>query len=179
MNLLSSEPQQINPLMWYTAPIFPLVLAAAILGAARLGEDARRLWSKALLLFAGLLMFSSPVLMLPFWAAGAVSARHDARAAAVALVPAGAPVSASNTLGGHLSERRQIFGFPVICDAQWVLVDRADPFVPKWVQPYTRSFDDSIAALRRDPGWRLVYSREGVLVFQRGDPGAAGACPRL
>ena len=39
---------------------------------------------------------------------------HDAAARrALALVPGGAPVSATNTLGAHLSERRRIFSFPV------------------------------------------------------------------
>ena len=48
-------------------------------------------------------------------------AAADARA--VAMIPDGVPVSAGNLLAAHLSERERIYTFPVVRDAQWVLVN--------------------------------------------------------
>ena len=51
---------------------------------------------------------------------------HDAAARrALALVPGAAPVSATNSLGAHLSARKRIFSFPVLEEADWVAVDNA------------------------------------------------------
>ena len=41
--------------------------------------------------------------------------------------PAGVPVSASNQLGGHLSERRYVYTFPLCGSARWIIVDINDP----------------------------------------------------
>ena len=49
---------------------------------------------------------------------------HDAAARrALALIPAEAPVSATNSLGAHLSARKRIFSFPLLEEAEWVAVD--------------------------------------------------------
>ena len=59
--------------------------------------------------------------MLVLGPLGRVDLTADARAGAqrraLALVPDGAPVSATNALGAHLSERRRIFSFPVLAEA--------------------------------------------------------------
>jgi hypothetical protein len=80
-------------------------------------------------------------------------------------VPDGAPVSATNALGAHLSDRRRIFSFPVLRDAEWVAVDTRrltylDSLRPDRARP-------ALAALRRDPRWRLVFAEDGILVFRR------------
>ena len=46
---------------------------------------------------------------------------------ALRVIPDDAAVSATNTLGAHLSERRRIFSFPVLGEAEWVAVDRTRP----------------------------------------------------
>ena len=50
----------------------------------------------------------------------------SAKAHAVSLIPNGVPVSASNQLGGHLSERRYIYTFPYVRRARWIVVDLND-----------------------------------------------------
>ena len=53
---------------------------------------------------------------------------HDRAAARVlGAVPGDAAVSATNTLGAHLSARRRIFSFPVLREARWVAVDLKRP----------------------------------------------------
>ncbi len=83
----------------------------------------------------------------------------------MARVPAGAVVSTSNRLGGHLSGRRRILSFPLIADATWVAVDEVDGGFADRIAPIPASIQ--IAWLRRNPAWRLVFDQDGVLLFRR------------
>jgi hypothetical protein len=85
-----------------------------------------------------------------------------ARAGAVNLIPSGVAVSASNYLAAHLSARRHIYIFPVVREARWVVVDPYDQ-----TQDQFPGFKPGIRRIERNPGWRLVYSLKGVLVFER------------
>jgi len=80
-------------------------------------------------------------------------------AAALAKIPADASVSADNTLGAHLSARERIYTFPLLGDAEYVVLDSQGRFGP-W---RTRKLEK----LRQDARYRLVYEKEGVLVFKR------------
>ena len=83
-----------------------------------------------------------------------VTAHDRITARAVALVPGDAVVSATNSLGAHLSARRRILSFPRIDDATWVAVDETNGSYLDGTGPLPMEVD--VAALRRDPGWRLV-----------------------
>ena len=89
-------------------------------------------------------------------------------ARAVALVPDGAVVSASNSLGAHLSARRRILSFPYVQDATWVAVDEQRPGYADRIAPLP--FATQVARLRADPAWKLVFEEDGVLVFRRVAP---------
>ena len=101
---------------------------------------------------------------------GRVPVRADAHDAAarrgLALVPAGAAVSATNTLGAHLSARRRIFSFPVLREADWVAVDERRLTYLDSLRPDAGTA--ALAALRRNPQWRRVFAEDGILVFRRG-----------
>ncbi len=87
-------------------------------------------------------------------------------ARALALVPADAPVSATNTLGAHLSARKRIFSFPVLREARWVAVDAWRPsYRDEAVAP--ARFARALARLRADPAWRVVFDEDGILVLRR------------
>jgi hypothetical protein len=95
-----------------------------------------------------------------------VTAHDRALAGAVAMVPAGVPVSATNSAGGRLSDRLHVYTWPVIGDAQWVIVDTAIPWlldkrVKPWVDtPYLEAFEAT-------GQFELVYHGHGVDVFRR------------
>jgi hypothetical protein len=157
----------------------PALFAAAIFSAARLERPI----VKALV---ALVLASNFVLgAIPLWGAipggedlqadAALISEHDRAAArALRLIPDDAVVSASNSLGAHLSGRRRMLSFPILADASWVAVDERSPgyldrFAPG---PYAVA----ISRLRRDPRWRLVHEEDGVLVF-RGESSAAAGTP--
>ena len=90
---------------------------------------------------------------------------------AVALIPSGAKVTTSNTAGAHLAARRSIYSAPVVLDASWALVDRADPWVARPDSPILHNEPRTVARYARrfeqDPRWRRVFARDGVVVFRR------------
>ncbi len=192
INTLSDWFPQYSIEFQYVAVIVPFVVAAAILGLARLRRRDRPEWLARALerdravagAWIAVVLVSGVVLgPLPWW--GAVPAigsderveqyrlGDHARAAAraVALIPDGVPVSAGNLPGAHLSERERILTFPVLGEAEWVIVDRRRPYLGDRLAPVAHAA--RVADLRASPGVRLVLEEDGVMVFRR-DPEARG-----
>jgi hypothetical protein len=91
------------------------------------------------------------------------------RRAALALVPDGAAVSATNRFGAHLSARGYIASVPVVGRAEWIVLDTADSWRPQdWGQiedPHAiRVFRMRIERSRQ---WRVVFAEDGVFVFRK------------
>ncbi len=82
-------------------------------------------------------------------------------------MPSVAPVTVTNRVGAHLSARRIVHLFPARDDAEWAVLDTRDPSntTASWIGPVP--FATQLARLDRDPSWRVVYDREGVLVYRR------------
>src|SRR5207249_8645911 len=91
---------------------------------------------------------------------------HDRIAArALRLIPSGTVVSATNSLGGHLSARRRVLSFPFIQDATWIAADETSPgYADRYARIPTVT---QLTALRRNPEWQLVFEEDGILVFRR------------
>jgi hypothetical protein len=85
-----------------------------------------------------------------------------AKSHALGLIPAGTPVSASNELGGHLSERRYIYTFPKVVRAHWIVVDINDSTYGD-----TRGFQRVVREYESRRDWRIVYSSHGVTVLHK------------
>jgi uncharacterized membrane protein len=170
INLLSNDPNQTAIPFHGASAIVPFVVAASIFGLARLRRIAPRFEGQvrraAVYACAAVAVTAvySPFVIGIGWASQALSSNplHRAKAEALAQIPPGVSVSASNQLGGHLSARLRIMIFPVIREAKWVVVDRHDPTYQDGAA-YLRRID----ALQRAGGWSLAYSSHGVLVFRR------------
>jgi uncharacterized membrane protein len=167
VNLLSSTVTQTSIHYHYTAGVVPGLVVASALGGARLAR--RRPWLRVPL---GVLV-AAAAFAGGIWL-GPVPDRiddynrttHDRIAAeALAVVSAREPVSATNTLGAHLSERRRVFSFPLVREADWIAIDEQRPSLGDRLNP--PEAPARIAALRRDPAWRIVFDRDGILVLRR------------
>jgi uncharacterized membrane protein len=163
INLLSSKPDQTTVTFHYTAGIVPFIVVATIFGVAKLKRavDQLSLWVLAGTLSIAIL---TPFLYGPGRFAQALpwNPDHRAKASALALIPAGVPVSASDHLAAQLSERSRILVFPVVRDARWIVVDRNDDTYGD-----AAGYRRVISKLGRNPHWTLLYSRRGVSVFHR------------
>ncbi len=186
LNLLSSVSTQTSVEQHYAAGAAPGLIVAAIFGAARLARgNARRARLLGAVAVAAALLANVHLGALPFWndapgGAGrpaelvSVSGHDDAARRVLARVPGGVTVSATNTLGAHLSDRRRILSFPRTDGADWVVVDRRRPTLLDRASP-GEAGTRAIARLERDRRWQLVASDDGVLLFVRaGSPAAAG-----
>ena len=173
INLLSAATTQTSIHFHYTAGLIAPLVAAAVLGAARL-----RRWAvpvAAVVLLAALLG-NYRLGPIPGWrhvpggqafqATAARVTRHDGIAErALRLIPTDAVVSATNSLGAHLSARRRFLSFPFVQDATWIAADETQPGYADRYAPLPTALQ--LVWLRRNPEWRLVFEQDGILVFRR------------
>jgi len=173
INLLSATTTQTSIHFHYTAGLIPPLVIAAVIGAKRLSRWAVPVAALAVI---AALVGNYRLGPIPGWrhvpggshfeVRAAVVTDHDRIASrALALIPKNAVVSATNTLGAHLSARHRILSFPFIQDATWIAADETQPGYGDRYAPVPTAIQ--LAALRRNPDWRLVFERDGVLVFNR------------
>jgi len=181
-NGLSDSPANSGPQNHYIAAIIPFLVAATVLGIARLHPPRRLLGAMVVLMLSVLLtVYAGPwrgaTAGVNIWYQEHVPPEQvDALAAAVAVVPGDAPVSSTNKAGSHLSGRRYFYSVPVIGRAEWIVLDTHDPWLvakPQRVAPrrrpgLLRTFSRRI---ERSPAWAKVFEQDGVLVFRRARSG--------
>jgi uncharacterized membrane protein len=173
INLLSSTTTQTSIHFHYTAGLIPPLVIAAIFGAKRLSR-----WTLpvAFAIVVAALVGNYRLGPIPGWrhvpggqtfqATAARVTVHDRIAdRALRLIPRNAVVSATNTLGAHLSARSRVLSFPFIQDAHWVAADETQPGYADRYAPVPTA--TQLAALRRNPEWQLVFEEDGILVFRR------------
>lgn len=171
INALSDSWSATQPMFQYVAPIVAPLVAASIIAFRRIPERAR-VAVAAVLLAVGLLSLLArpPVPGGQDFVFGSTESNDRAAAMrrAIELVPASAPVTATNRLGAHLSARRMIYVFPERSLAAWAVVDVRDAWLPlageRVDEPLFRRL---LARFERDPAWRLVFERSDVRVYRR------------
>jgi uncharacterized membrane protein len=178
LNLLSAATTQTSIRFHYTAGLIPVLVAAAVFGAKRLPPRVPAVTIVVLLCLAGNYLLGPMPLWRYFPAGSQAQARaaevteHDRIAArALKLIPPHAVVSATNSLGAHLSARRRVLSFPFLQDAQWVAADETSPGYADRLAPLPTAVQ--LSWLRRNPEWRLVFERDGILIFHRASAAAS------
>lgn len=177
LNLLSENPFQASIYFHYTAGLIPALFAASVLGAKRLvGRRPSVLpWlGPALVALAVVANFRLGA--IPAWgylpggedfqrSSINVTAHDRIAERALRLIPGGAVVSTTNSLGAHLSERRRVLSLPRLSDATWVAADETRSSYLDRISPLPAAV--ALVNLRRHPDWRLVFQEDGILVFRR------------
>jgi uncharacterized membrane protein len=161
INLLSNHPAQTSIAWHYSAGIVPFMVAGSILGAARCSRHTAGLSLGVLAGTAAVALFS-PIYVLSGDVQALGSPLVSAKAHAVGLIPAGVPVSASNELGGHLSERRRIYTFPYAVHSRWIIVDINDSTFR-----HTDALKRKVRKYETEKGWRVVFSSHGVTLLHQ------------
>jgi uncharacterized membrane protein len=173
INLLSSTTTQTSIHFHYTAGLIPPFVIAAIFGAKRMSRWA---FPVAAAIVVAALVGNYRLGPIPGWrhvpggqtfqATAARVTVHDHIAdRALRLIPGNAVVSATNTLGAHLSARARVLSFPFIQDSKWIAADETQPGYADRYAPIPTA--TQLAALRRNPEWQLVFEEDGILVFRR------------
>jgi uncharacterized membrane protein len=178
VNLLSAATTQTSIRFHYTAGLIPVLIAAAVFGAKRLPPRI----PVATIVVVTALAANYLLGPAPLWRYFPGGEQHQARAAdvsehdriaarALRLIPPHAVVSATNSLGAHLSARRRVLSFPYLQDAQWVAADETAPGYADRLAPLPTAVQ--LSWLRRNPEWRLVFERDGILIFHRASEAAS------
>jgi uncharacterized membrane protein len=178
VNLLSAATTQTSIRFHYTAGLIPVLIAAAIFGAKRLPPRI----PVATIVVVTALAANYLLGPLPPWRYFPGGEQHQAHAAdvsehdriaarALRLIPPHAVVSATNSLGAHLSARRRVLSFPYLQDAQWVAADETAPGYADRLAPLPTAVQ--LSWLRRNPEWRLIFERDGILIFHRASEAAS------
>jgi uncharacterized membrane protein len=173
INLLSATTTQTSIHFHYTAGLIPPLVIAAIFGAKHFPRWAL---PAAMLVVLAALLGNYRLGPIPGWrhvpggqqfqATAARVTDHDRIAErALDLIPEEAVVSATNTLGAHLSARRRVLSFPFLQDANWIAADETQPGYADRYAPLPTAMQ--LAWLRRNADWTLVFEEGGILVFRR------------
>jgi uncharacterized membrane protein len=173
LNLLSATTTQTSIHFHYTAGLIPPLMIAAIFGAKRIGRWAVPI---TILVVLAAIVGNYRLGPIPGWRHVPGGQRFQATAQRVSdhdriadralkLVPPSAVVSATNTLGGHLSARLRVLSFPFLKDATWIAADETQPGYADRYAPLPTAIQ--LSALRRNPEWRLVFEQDGILIFHR------------
>lgn len=184
LNMLSGDHTQYEIYYQYTSVITPFLIVGMIGGVVRVralggrvGRIARAPVVAIVVLLGAGVLAGYHLGPFPLWqdvpggstyenGQFVVTAHDGAMARAVAVIPSGAVVSASDQLGGRLSARRRILSWPIVGDAQWVIVDTVRAWlIDKRVTPAQQA--PYLHRLEANPAFHLVFSEDGVLVFRR------------
>ena len=173
INVLSAVNSQTSIHFHYTAGLIAPLVIAGIFGARRLRGRAVPIAAAAVLVALAGNYRLGPI---PAWRyvpggqgfqarAGDITAHDRIAARALELIPGGDVVSATNSLGAHVSARRRVLSFPFLQDATWIAADETQPGYADRYAPLATA--EQLVWLRRNPEWTLVFEDDGVLVFRR------------
>jgi uncharacterized membrane protein len=164
INLLSTHATQ-KTLTWqYVAGIVPFVLVAAIFAIRRRPKQTTFLTRIVVMAAAVTFVTFSPQMFE--WVNDSVD--QTSAKEAVSLIPEGVPVSVSGYLGAHLAERERLLSFPTVREANWIIVDRRDAWIPwpveEWDPP---RWERAVDRYAQSPDWKVVFHRSDILVLRR------------
>lgn len=178
-NLLSDYEAMYSGVYHYSAPVVPFVVAAAAIGLARLGGWLRRYQRRdavmlglALLILCGSLVYHyhrgfTPLAKGFVWPQ--VTEHHRLLEERFApQIPPGAVLSTTSPLFPHLDHRERILQFPIVDDADWILLD-AGSYPEMHPGDFRQAYDDLVGS----GIWCIVDAADGYVLL-RLDPQASG-----
>jgi uncharacterized membrane protein len=167
INMLSDYWASTQPQYQYVTPLIPVVVAATIMTLRRFTPRGRLAQSAVLLVAAITCLIVWPP--IPgghqyLFSDPEPPERIAAMTAAVRLIPPGAPVTVSNRLGAHLSEREAVYTVPRRSRSEWIAIDIRDTGFEGVDKD---GFAFFVKQLDADARWTRVFDREGVRVYRR------------
>jgi len=174
INLLAKSEWQSTIRAHYMAPVLPFLFAATAGAVGWLGRRWRRQQvTTSLALFVLVNTVLIAVFFSPYppgkqfhWVNYHQPSIHEANLRRiVALVPDEGVVCAQSDIFPHLSHRRDIYVFPFVADAEYVIVD-LDPTAEKSPSGF-HTFYAQVNELLENPDFGVVARAGGVLLFRR------------
>jgi uncharacterized membrane protein len=184
LNLAAVQPEHHQLRFHYLATAAPLLAAGAVAGLTRFRSARRALLAPVLVLLVVVAGYTSWRYGPAPWARDPVAVpaatADQARRHALALVPAGAPVSAQYNLVPHLAHRVEIYEFPNPFRAvNWGVDGDQHPQAALERLGYVVVERNLLGTqdrqlldrLQADPAWRTVQDEQDVVVLERREQG--------
>jgi len=169
VKFLSNNPGHWGLSYQYSVELAPIVAIGVGLTLARL-RPKRRLPILSLLLILNIIQiftitFNEDKKITDLLSAGYYqSAEHSQVAAALSRIPKNASVSAQNTLVPHLTDRKNIFVFPVNHDSEYVILNtNSNRTLP--IKNNEEYWNEIRKIYPKD--YQLIFNRQGVLLFKK------------
>jgi uncharacterized membrane protein len=180
LRFINTDPNYWGTSYHYSAPLMPIVFIAAIDALARIqaarggAPSSRRSIAPAVVRYAPALMlaialglcFWAPVKLL--WQPGTYTISQHVRAedAAMAKVPDGATVEATENMEAPLAARADVFyaSDPRNPAPQYIVVDPKDYYTQP---PISGNITQWVKADHRNASYQQIFGREGIYVFRR------------
>ncbi|MBC7252247.1 MAG: DUF2079 domain-containing protein, partial [Anaerolineae bacterium] len=175
INLTAKSEWQSTIHAHYMAPVLPFLFAAATDTIGWLGRHWRRQpIASSLASFVLINTFLVTIFFSPYppgkrfhWADYYQPSIHEENLQRIiALVPDEALVCAQSDIFPHLSQRRDIYLFPFVADAEYVIVD-LDATAEKSPSGF-HTFYAQVNELLENPDFGVIAQAGGVLLFRRG-----------
>ncbi|MCR4407342.1 MAG: DUF2079 domain-containing protein [Anaerolineae bacterium] len=175
INLLAESEWQSTIHAHYMAPVLPFLFAAT---ASTIGQLGRRWKRQPITRFLASFVFINTLLVTIFFSPyppGKLfhwenyyqpSSYEENLQRIIALVPSEATVCAQSDIFPHLSHRQDIYLFPFIADAEYVIVD-LDATAEKSPSGF-HTFYAQVNELLENPEFGVIAQAGGVLLFRRG-----------
>ena len=167
--VLATHPSQSRLELHYAAELVPVALIASTIAVrdllSRRRDSSWATVSAAAIVLPAVVSFLALSPFSPFEDSPAPPSRvhREAVDEAVAIIPAGVPVSAQSHVLPRLSQREDAFEFPNRHESvDWVVVDRNGH---RSSQSLAAGFDDALADVRLE--FERVYDSDGVEVYRR------------
>jgi len=169
-NLFSNFAGQYSGEQHYSAPLTAVLLIAAIYGARRLMNWRKKRPATMAAILLWLIAWALGFHALRGWTPLSLRMENyrptpasQTAARLITQIPPEAPVSASAGLHPHVAHRQQVYVFPTVEQAEYLLVDVTD--VPG-VHP--NDARTKIMAML-DGEWQLLQARQGLILAQRNE----------
>jgi uncharacterized membrane protein len=177
-----------DPLAQNVLPLIPFIYVGTVLALERTASQRRLRYAPRHVLFAtglvAMLIAAAGVFgpLHPFDKRVPSSSYLAAERHAVGLVPERASVSTTNHLGAHLAARSRLYVFPILGEADWVVVESRDAWLPPLPWLRTREGLDvgahdlywqprlmrrTVRTLEQSGAWQTVFESHGIAVFKR------------
>lgn len=156
---------------WHPATYLPIYFGAILIALRRLPArwrniPARNLAAGVLLLVSILAFVLDGSALQLLQEPGMDPDRRQVIRSLIEQIPAEASVSAQDELLPHLSHRREIYLFPTVNDADYVLMDRLGSIYPLQAEDYEVFWQAS----QDPPGYSIVHNDDGFLMLRREQP---------
>ena len=153
-------------LQWHAATYLPVFFGAIYVGFRRLPVRGRTIATGLLLLASILAFFLDGSVLGLLREPGMEPERREVVRSLMAQIPPEASVSAQDHLLPHLSHRREIYLFPTIEDADYILMDRLGSTYPLETEDYEVFWQAA-----QDPvGYVKLHDGSGFLLLRREEP---------